>query len=345
MPLVAKAGRETMQAVIDRLLGYSDPCVRFRTRVNVLGEDRQSESIRQLQGELKRSDRVTSLLSERTPDGTLPYDPYAQWYGPHWVLVTLADIGYPPGDTSLFPLREQVLELWLSPEHIENLPVINGRTRVHASQEANALFSLLSLGLDDERIDQLAQSLMRWQWPDGGWNCDMKPEATHSSFWESLIPLRALALYGRERRSEQALEAARRAAEVFLRRRLFRRERDGAIMNEEFLRLHYPWYWGYDILFGLKVMAEAGFIGDARCREALEALESKRLDDGGFPAEEAYYHLTDELEYGRSVVDWGGVSKTQMNEFVTADALYVLGQAGRPAGLPEVPHRDSTWPE
>lgn len=318
-----------MQAVIERLLHSEEPCIRFKVRVSVLGEDSGSDSVRELQGQIKRSPCVSALLSERTPDGKLPYDPYAQWYGPHWVLATLADIGYPPGDTSLLPLREQVLEHWLSPKHIEDLPVINGRMRVHASQEANALFSLLSLGLDDERIDQLAQNLMQWQWPDGGWNCDPKPEATHSSFWESLIPLRALALYGRQRRSDQALEAARRAAEVFLRRRLFRRERDGAIMNEEFLKLHYPCYWKYDILFGLKVIAEAGFIGDARCGEALRLLESKRLDDGGFPAEEAYYHLTDVLDYGRSVVDWGGVSKSQMNEFVTVDALYVLSEAGK----------------
>ncbi len=327
-----------MQAMIDRLLGSEDPCVRYKARVNVLGEDRESESIRQLQSEVKRSARVTSLLSERTPDGKLPYDPYAQWYGSHWVLVILADIGYPPGDTSLFPLREQVLALWLSREHVEGLPVINGRIRVHASQEANALFSILSLGLDDDRVDQLAQNLMRWQWPDGGWNCDPKPEATHSSFWESLTPLRALSLYGRQRASEQALEAGRRAAEVFLRRRLFRRERDGAIMNEEFVKLHYPCYWYYDILFGLKVMAEAGLIGDARCGEALELLESKRLNDGGFPAEEACYHLTDELEYGRSVVDWGGVSKGQMNEFVTVDALYVLGEARKHTAA-SAPHK------
>ena len=187
-----------MRAVIDRLLNSDELCVRFKVRVNVLGEDPRSEPVRQLQDEIKRSPRVKALLSERTPDGRLPYDPYAQWYGAHWVLVTLADIGYPSGDTSLLPLREQVLEHWLSPKHIEDLPVINGRIRVHASQEANALFSLLALGLADERADQLAQNLMRWQWPDGGWNCDRKPEATHSSFWESLIPLRALSLYGRQ---------------------------------------------------------------------------------------------------------------------------------------------------
>ena len=56
------------------------------------------------------------------------------------------------------------------------------------------------------------------------------------------------------------------------------------------VRLHYPCYWHYDLLAGLKVMAEAGFIGDPRCREALDLLESKRLPGGGFPAEARYDH-------------------------------------------------------
>jgi hypothetical protein len=32
---------------------------------------------------------------------------------------------------------------------------------------------------------------------------------------------------------------------------------------------------------------------------------------------------------GRSLVDWGGVSRRQSNEFVTVDALAVLTAAGR----------------
>ena len=77
-------------------------------------------------------------------------------------------------------------------------------------------------------------------------------------------------------------------------------------------------------------MAEAGFIHDPRCRDALDLLESKRLPDGGFPAEESFYRVRAEPRTGRELVDWGGVSKTRMNEFVTADALGVLGAAGRP---------------
>ena len=100
-------------------------------------------------------------------------------------------------------------------------------------------------------------------------------------------------------------------------------------MQDDFVKLHYPCYWRYDILFGLKVMAEAGFVGDKRCRDALRLLESKRLPQGGFPAEGRYYRVSDSAATGRSLVDWGGVSRKRMNEFVTVDALYVLKQAGR----------------
>ena len=51
-----------------------------------------------------------------------------------------------------------------------------------------------------------------------------------------------------------------RAAEVFLQRRLFRRRRDGQILAPDFIRLHYPCYWHYDILGGLHALGDAGFV-------------------------------------------------------------------------------------
>ena len=73
-------------------------------------------------------------------------------------------------------------------------------------------------------------------------------------------------------------------------------------------------------------MAEAGFLKDPRCRESLNILVSKRLPDGGFPAEKKCYHVTPQVENGRSVVDWGGTNRNRMNAFVTTEALYVLKQ-------------------
>lgn len=60
--------------------------------------------VRRLGGEVTRSERVRRLLSERRSDGTIPFHPYrAKWYGAHWVLVALADLGHPRGDRSLIP--------------------------------------------------------------------------------------------------------------------------------------------------------------------------------------------------------------------------------------------------
>jgi hypothetical protein len=170
---------------------------------------------------------------------------------------------------------------------------------------------------------------VQWQWPDGGWNCDKNPEARNSSFMESLIPLRGLALHARLTGNQHSRASAQHAADIFLKRKLFRRQSDGAVINEDFVKLHYPCYWHYDILFGLKVMVEAGFIHDERCREALDLLEEKRLPDGGCPAEKAYYRVTKKPVSGRSPVSWGGTSKRRLNEFVTSDALAVLKASGR----------------
>src|SRR2546422_127143 len=41
-------------------------------------------------------------------------NPYSKWQGAHWVLATLADIGYPRADRSLFAMRDQVLDRWLA---------------------------------------------------------------------------------------------------------------------------------------------------------------------------------------------------------------------------------------
>jgi hypothetical protein len=223
-----------------------------------------------------------------------------------------------------------VLDWLFSDHHRRQIRAINGRTRRCASQEGNAVFAQLSLGLADGRVDELARCLVSWQWPDGGWNCDKNPAASVSSFHETLIPLRALALHAQRTGSATSRLAAERAAEIFLKRGLFRRMTDGSVMDGAFLKLHYPSYWHYDVLAGLKVLAEAGFVKDPRCAEALDWLESRQLPGGGFPADGKFYRIADTLEKSNiSLVDWDPARKQVMNAFVTADALFVLRAAGR----------------
>ncbi len=313
-----------MDKTIERL--STEPALAWKVAVNLLGKDEHSIEARKAQAEVRQAPLVQDLIA--TCDRRR--SAYKKWDGAHWVLSLLADLGYPPGDEPLRPLMEDTFNTWLSRAHeTRHLRVLDGRVRRCASQEGYAAWCSLRLGFADSRTDELVSRLLDWQWPDGGWNCDKNPEANTSSFMETLIPLRALALYAKVSGDSRVMAAAERAAEVFLTRQLFRRRRDGQVMDQHFVRLHYPLYWHYDILFGLKVLAEAGLLGDLRCRAALDLLEWKHLPDGGFPAEESFARPTRPQLSGYSPVSWGGTSKRAMNSFVTADALYVLRMAGR----------------
>jgi hypothetical protein len=338
----------THAPIIEKLLQSAEPSIRWKVKVNVLGMNRESDEIQALEEAIKQSPRVKALLQHLDENGILQGSRgvYEKWQGAHWVLMTLADIGYPRGDKSLAPMLDEVIKTWLAPQFFKDVmvlrkadvynythdavPVMEGRHRRCASQQGNALYSVLRLGLEDERIHQLAERLRYWQWPDGGWNCDKEPSAHTSTFIHTLYSMRALALYAQARGDAASMESAQRAAEFFLKRRLYKRVSNGAVLAREFVLLHYPLYWHYDILGALKIFAEIGFTEDERCGDALDLLEEKALASGGWPAESRYYKkVSSNFELGNDYVDWGGTSNRKLNEWVTADALYVLQAFGR----------------
>jgi len=337
--------------VRDRLVGAllrsAEPSIRWKIRLGVLGDDPRSKAMRALREEIRRSPRVRALLSRRAQLGRAgtARQVYYKWQGLHWVLAALADLGYPEGDEMLIPIRDRVVGFWTAPAYFHEfeaatsaasyrkrgVPIIRGRHRRCGSQQGNALRSVIALGIADEGADVLVERLLHWQWPDGGWNCDRNPSAHVSSFNETLLPLRGLAAYARARRRPAMKKVIDRAAEVFLERKLFKRLRDGRVMTPDFIALHHPHYWHYDVLAGLTAMVEIGKIRDPRCADALDLLESKRLADGGWPAERRYYTVSraTAMRSNADSVDWGGTSRSRMNEWVTAEALTVMRAAGR----------------
>jgi len=122
---------------------------------------------------------------------------------------------------------------------------------MHASQEGNALAVCSQLGLaGDRRPPALAETLLESQWPDGGWNCDVAPTASHASFHESITPLWGLVEYADATGDVEARAAADRASELFLSHELFRSRSSGLPVHPEWLRFHHPPYWHYDVLHG-----------------------------------------------------------------------------------------------
>lgn len=323
--------------LIERLLRSDQPSIRWAVRSRVLGENPDSASMRRLRASIRRSEPVRRLLHGYA---SLRPAPYAKWQGGHWVLLSLAELGYPPGDDRLAPTAGRVVRQWLAPRYFrESVPeepdqrpetaavaLIAGRYRRCASQQAGALLATVRLGIAEPDQARLAERLLHWQWPDGGWNCDRDPAARSSSVYETLLPMRALAAYA----ARTGDAAAGRAAGVLLERRLLYHRSTGRPIRRDWLKLHFPIYWHYDLLAGLKGLAEAGLIGDRRCRDALDLLESKRLPGGGWPVEARFHRgASAELRTAFDHYDWGRPGDGRINEWVTADALFVLSAAGR----------------
>jgi hypothetical protein len=178
---------------------------------------------------------------------------------------------------------------------------------------------------DDPRVELLARSLVEWQWPDGGWNCDPRASGSRSSFHESLPPTWGLHEYSRATGGAWAGEAAHHAAELFLEHRLFRSLRTGEVINHQWLAPHYPPYWHYDVPQALLVLGRLGRLDDERVDEALERLVRLRHPDGRWEAGASWWKAPGRARVAE-VVDWG---RRGPSEMITLNALRVLRMAGK----------------
>jgi hypothetical protein len=329
------------------LLSSRDPSVRYFTLVDLLDESESSKVVRLARRRIPFGARYTTLLSGQVnrdssrkrgshgglwvkfsgQSGGFGVHPYQKWTGAHWRLVSLVELGMQKGDRHGIAAAEQVLRWLCSENHHKYIRKISGLTRRCASQEGNALGVCSRLGLaDDQRVQGLVHSLVEWQWPDGGWNCDPRPEAHHSSFNESLSTMWGLIEYHRATGDQTSLEAAHRTAEFLLRHRLFRSEKTGKVIRSDWLKLHYPLYWHYDILQSLRILSLIGKTSDPRAQEALDILESKRDRDGLWRVGGRHWAHPGRKVSNVEAVDWG---RKGPNEMITLNALRVLRSADR----------------
>lgn len=310
------------------MLSSNDPSVRYITLTEIVGRSPGSHAARDARAAIPTGARVRALLRGQQRDGGFGVHPYAKWKGSFWRVVSLVELAIPANHPGARAASEQVLCWLLSSEHLRTIRTVDGLVRQHATQEGFGVAVCCRLGMArDPRVGELVDSLLRSQWPDGGWNCDQREGVTHSSFHETIGPLWGLAEYLRATSNSAARDAADRATEFFLTHQLLRSHRTGRVAHPEYVKLHYPPYWHYDVLFGLLVLSRYGVITDPRTTEALNLLESKRTKDGRWrPDGRRYWRRPGSRGSNVEVVDWGGGAA---NEMVTLNALRVLRAAGR----------------
>ena len=309
------------------LLESDEPATRYRTRTWLLDRPETDRRVRADRRAIAQGQIVSALLD--FPAGKV--HPYAKWHGVHWRLVSLADLELPTDDAGVRSLLDEGIErelTWIAkPARLDAIPRLDGLYRSDASMEGNAVHVASRFGrADDERVRRLVDRLLAWQWPDGGWNCDRRASGYRSSFHESWAPTIGLATYHRATGDTDALAAARRAAELLLEHRLVRVMATGKPIHPSFTALHWPAYWHYDLLAGLRVLATTGQLGDERATDALDRLVSLRRPDGRFQANATWWRPAGAKGGPPDVVDWG---RGRPSESLTLHALRVLKAADR----------------
>jgi hypothetical protein len=143
--------------------------------------------------------------------------------------------------------------------------------------------------------ERLARRLVSEQLEDGGWNCEA-PGSRRSSFHTTICVLEGLLECERAvGHAPEVAEARRRGEEYLLKRGLMRRLSNGELVSAEFLEPAFPPRYHYDVLRALDYFRAAGGEPDARIREAVGVIESKRQADGRWILDRAYETATVEV--------------------------------------------------
>jgi len=305
------------------------PVVR-RLALQLEGRALVDADVRAIERDLADDPWVAPLLAGELRHGVggwTPVHPYKKWGGAHWRLVALAELGVTirtPGAGAAIEEAFARTIAWLSgPGRLARTRPIDGRVRICGSQEGNALLAAARLGLaGDPRVRALAERLVAWQWPDGGWNCDVRPAVSHSSFNESWAPLGGLAAYRQATRGTLGVDdAIDRAAEFLLRHRIVESERTGKLADPSFDLLRWPPYWHYGLLPGLRALAGAGRVTDPRALPARRRLLAHRDVDGRWWPNGRWWRRPGAAGANVELVAWGREGEARM---LTLHAIEVL---------------------
>lgn len=284
------------------LLKNENPGIRYWTLKDILGRsESDAEVVAALNGITSRGP-VAEYLREQHPmgywgDGEDVYWP--KWRATVWALMLLAEIGVPGTHSSIKKGGEYFLRVMDEQDRSWPPPKYTGedlrgwRSVWEPCVTGNMARTLTEFGFEnDPRVREMFDWLVKNQRGDGGWNCETEKrnggEVHHSSFMSTIEPLWAFSSLNRQKWPRGGREAVERGIEFLLIHHLFKSDNSGKVIRQEWTQLHFPLFYFYDILHGLRVVNALGYGADERTGDAKELLLSKRSPDGTWPMEATY---------------------------------------------------------
>lgn len=202
-------------------------------------------------------------------------DPYwPKWDSPWWHMLLLHEMELtdqiPAVAVATMTSVMKTHYLPVFPLRIEEIPAgVDPYRNILCLCALGSMFQVLSAcGVDlDAEIPWLREWLLRYQLPDGGYNCDeaaYTKETPKSSIVSTLPCLEALLYCTRRPLTAEETAVLDRGAAYILRQRLFRRVSSGGVIDPDWLEIRFPRFYEYDFLRGFAFLAawreHSGFV-------------------------------------------------------------------------------------
>jgi hypothetical protein len=224
------------------------------------------------------------LLACQDPDGLWSGGLYTpKWTSTTYTLLALRDLGLAPDCPKVRKSCHLLLDRGFYRDGGINF---FGSLKHSETCVTGMVLSILSyFQYPNERVDTLAEHLLKRQMPGGGWNCQSYKGATHGSFHTTINVLEGLLDYERLRTplAKRVIEGQARAREFLRVHRYFRSHRTGEVVDERMMRFSFPPRWHYDILRGLDHFQNCGVKADPRDEDAVALVRKKQSKDGTWP--------------------------------------------------------------
>ena len=254
-----------------------DVSIQYQTRRDLLSEERPD-----LRERIAHEGWGKMLLERRNNSGHWGrgfYQP--KWISSHYTLLDLRNLSISPD----CELVHETLDLIINNEKGEDGGLNPAKTNSNSDVCVNgmALNYFSYFGYDEKPLRSIIDFLLSRKMADGGFNCRSNRQgARHSSLHTTISVLEGIEEYkknGYSYKLEELLKAEKTSREFILQHKLFRSDKTGEIIDKNFLKLHYPYRWRYDILRALDYFQYAKVPYDKRMQEALDMLIKKRRKD------------------------------------------------------------------
>lgn len=271
--------------ILDWLLA-GDPAIRWQVQRDLLGE--KPAVYEKERAKVATEGWGKRYLAAQDKVGTWAKALYSpKWTSTHYTLLTLRFLGLPPKNAQALQASKVLINSGFLRDHgiryLSKEKALAGKhnyAETYITGMALALFAYFQL--EDERVDLIAEHLIKQQMGDRGWNCQSYRGDTHSSFNTTLLVLDGLREYqGFRPKSKLPLAAALKSGREFLlQHHLYKSHRTGKIVKAGFLLAPAQPSWQYDFLRALEHFQAARAPKDARLQDAIDLLLSKRAKDG-----------------------------------------------------------------